>query len=462
MPQRRGRRVIHPGMGGGPMARNHTRRHHAGANDGENDDLPALAADVLPRIWSSWMQSGFDTAEQWAKLFQPWWQPPHLGAGDLPSHGAKQLTGHHPDDPLLKSIEQVWNANPLHEVIPLDWAGIAWALRTVWFRSFTRPDMLPAFLELNAAIWRSTLDIWSKAGLCWCGHISSNPAEAAKSGDKRFGAPEWYGNPLYRMLMEAYLLASDWLLKHSEVPDMGDAEQLRFNFHLRQFVDAMSPALQLALNPVALRRAFETHQSSRIPASCAREETPESRGMPCLFLNTERGFGGKPPQKSRFRRHLAGSKMPKEGSKMPKETMPRVFSTGSRRQPAALVSDQPIPASTGIWCRQEMAYSGKPCRQSANLTPVPCSSTSKRSPSAATNLVCISGIQHIDLIRQYRGAGIDLLINGDRNDVETRVLFASDVMPHFAWRQMPKDRRRRRSCRSEVRMGREEEPGLLT
>src|SRR5215469_2502739 len=53
--------------------------------------------------------------------------------------------------------------------------------------------------------------------------------------------------------------------------------------------------------------------------SCAREETPESRGMPCLFLNTERGFGGKPPQKSGFRRHLAGSKMPKEESKMPKE-----------------------------------------------------------------------------------------------------------------------------------------------
>jgi hypothetical protein len=34
--------------------------------------------------------------------------------------------------------------------------------------------------------------------------------------------------------------------------------------------------------------------------------------MPCLFLNTERGFGGKPPKKSGFRRHLAGSKMPKE------------------------------------------------------------------------------------------------------------------------------------------------------
>ena len=53
--------------------------------------------------------------------------------------------------------------------------------------------------------------------------------------------------------------------------------------------------------------------------------------------------------------------------------MPWVFGRGSRGQPAALISDQPIPASTGIWCRQEMACSGKPCRQSANLTPVPYS-----------------------------------------------------------------------------------------
>jgi len=38
----------------------------------------------------------------------------------------------------------------------------------------------------------------------------------------------------------------------------------------------------------------------------------------------------------------------------------------------------------------------------------------------------------IDLIGQYQDAGIDLLINGDRNDEEARELFASDVMPHFA------------------------------
>jgi alkanesulfonate monooxygenase SsuD/methylene tetrahydromethanopterin reductase-like flavin-dependent oxidoreductase (luciferase family) len=39
----------------------------------------------------------------------------------------------------------------------------------------------------------------------------------------------------------------------------------------------------------------------------------------------------------------------------------------------------------------------------------------------------------IDLVGQYQDAGIDLLINADRpNDAESRELFVSDVMPHFA------------------------------
>jgi F420-dependent oxidoreductase-like protein len=39
----------------------------------------------------------------------------------------------------------------------------------------------------------------------------------------------------------------------------------------------------------------------------------------------------------------------------------------------------------------------------------------------------------IDLIGQYQDAGVDLLIASDRlNDVESRELFASEVMPHFA------------------------------
>ena len=47
------------------------------------------------------------------------------------------------------------------------------------------------------------------------------------------------------------------------------------------------------LNP---RNAALTFSGTRAFLPHAREETPESRGMTCLFLNTERGFGGKPPQ----------------------------------------------------------------------------------------------------------------------------------------------------------------------
>src|SRR5215469_862314 len=115
--------------------------------------------------------------------------------------------------------------------------------------------------------------------------------------------------------------------------------------------------------------------------------------------------------------------------------MPRVFGRGSRSRPAALVSDRddaalfpaPVSGAARRW-RAPESRAGRAPTLLRCLAPAPRSAA----PLASTNLVCISGIQHIDLIRQYRGAGIDLLINGDRNDGETRVLFASDVMLHFA------------------------------
>src|SRR5450631_1889113 len=81
--------------------------------------------------------------------------------------------------------------------------------------------------------------------------------------DRRFAAPEWQDNPIYRTLKELYLLASDWLLRQaSEGEDLSPAEQQHLDFHLRQFVDAMSPTRLLVSNPVALRRAVETGGAS--------------------------------------------------------------------------------------------------------------------------------------------------------------------------------------------------------
>ena len=60
------------------MARNHRSRHQAGANDFGRTDLSALAPDVLLGIWSTWMKSGSDMAQQWMSPVRPWWQLPHV------------------------------------------------------------------------------------------------------------------------------------------------------------------------------------------------------------------------------------------------------------------------------------------------------------------------------------------------------------------------------------------------
>jgi polyhydroxyalkanoate synthase len=117
-----------------------------------------------------------------------------------------------------------------------------------------------AVVDLNQDLWRSALQVWQEAGQRWLGVAGSSPAKGPSSGaaDKRFAAAEWHTNPVYRTLQQIYLLASDWLLQQGDAEDMDEAERQRINFHLRQFVDAMSPALMLLSNPVALQKAVET------------------------------------------------------------------------------------------------------------------------------------------------------------------------------------------------------------
>jgi polyhydroxyalkanoate synthase subunit PhaC len=154
----------------------------------------------------------------------------------------------------------------LREVVPIDWAEIARALRTVWLRSLRTPETAKAIVDFNTDLWRSALEVWHEAGQRWLGRAETAPTQGpvSASADKRFAAPEWHTNPVYRTLKEVYLLASDWLLKQADAVDdnMDEAERQRINFHLRQFVDTMSPTLMLMSNPAALHKAIETGGAS--------------------------------------------------------------------------------------------------------------------------------------------------------------------------------------------------------
>ena len=234
--------------------------------------VPAPVApmpDTVLGLWTSWLESAAKlgnggTPPDGASEPAAWQVSPDGLAGAALATQVRQLGEAMAKDPVLRAAEDALNANPLREVIPVDWAEIARALRTVWLRTMSRPEQaMAALTDLNTRLWQTALDAWSDAGQRWWGLATGAAGGVETAADKRFAAPEWQTNPAYRTLKELYLLASDWLLRRvSEADDLSPAERQRLDFHLRQFVNAMSPTLLLAANPVALRRAVETGGAS--------------------------------------------------------------------------------------------------------------------------------------------------------------------------------------------------------
>jgi len=165
-------------------------------------------------------------------------------------------------NPLLRNLDRMWNMNPFRQVIPVDWSEVAWALRTIGLRSAGHPGRaFAAAVSLQADLWRSASEAWTAAlRRLWLGP----EADAGAPADKRFASAAWQANPAYRTLRDAYLLASDWLLKHAEAEEMDPRTRQRLLFHLRQFTDAVSPALLFASNPAAIQRAVETGGASLV------------------------------------------------------------------------------------------------------------------------------------------------------------------------------------------------------
>ncbi|MFL5281894.1 MAG: PHA/PHB synthase family protein [Rhodopila sp.] len=219
----------------------------------------------MARLWTSWLgQIGFVQDETNRKGISSPADTPDL-LRQLASGSLDQVSQALNANPWLKSIDQIWNANPLHDIIPLDWSEIARSLRFVWLRSAADPaKSVAAVTNFNLKAWQSAVDAWAEASRRWVGAGPSETGSARLAADKRFAAAAWHNNPIYQTLRELYLLASDWLLEQGKTSasSVEPVERQRINFHLRQFVDAMSPALLLAANPEALHRMIETGGAS--------------------------------------------------------------------------------------------------------------------------------------------------------------------------------------------------------
>src|ERR671915_485924 len=167
-------------------------------------------------LWTQWLRSTLGEVMATPGASVPWLMSPGVSTGEeaepLPEGAIRQ-------DPLLSTVEKLWDANPLQNVLPINWLEITRSLQTLWAREM------------------------------------SDPARAAQR------TVEY--NPFYQTLKESYLLASEYLLKEADETDGQDTEeQRRLKFHLRQFVDAMAPVNFLLTNPAALRRIMETGGTS--------------------------------------------------------------------------------------------------------------------------------------------------------------------------------------------------------
>ena len=175
-------------------------------------------------------------------------------------------------DPLVAGVAKMWQANPFHEVVPIDWAKVGTALQTVWLRGLSDPARTArTTAELAERMSLATLDVWRAAAARMWGQPLPEPQAMTGPGkaDKRFTAPEWEANPFYQTLQQLYLLASDYLVERAATRagegDRGDrdsAEQRQTEFYVRQFVEAMSPTNFLFTNPAAMRRVMETGGAS--------------------------------------------------------------------------------------------------------------------------------------------------------------------------------------------------------
>jgi polyhydroxyalkanoate synthase subunit PhaC len=227
-------------------------------NGGERGEAAAPMAPF--DLWTQWLRTNMGEVTVPPGASVPWLAMPGVPA----SEAAEALPeGAIRNDPLLQTMEQLWDANPLRNVLPISWGEIARALQTLWVRELRDPARATQrAVEYNQRLFETTMEVWSDATARFWGLPREEKEEQGRP-DKRFSEPEWENNPFYQTLKESYLLASEYLMNEANETDgYDDEEQRRLRFHLRQFVDAMAPVNFLLTNPAALRRIAETGGTS--------------------------------------------------------------------------------------------------------------------------------------------------------------------------------------------------------
>lgn len=160
-----------------------------------------------------------------------------------------------------------FNPDPMH---------VAPALTEVAKDLASHPEKL---MKAQADLFTRYMDLWQSTAARMAGQPGAPAVQPAK-GDKRFNDPAWSENPVFDVMKQSYLLASDWLNGLVSQADTVDpVVRRRAEFFTKLLTDAISPSNFLASNPAVLKATFESGGENLV------------KGMQQFAADVERGGG---------------------------------------------------------------------------------------------------------------------------------------------------------------------------
>jgi polyhydroxyalkanoate synthase len=112
------------------------------------------------------------------------------------------------------------------------------------------------FANEGMALWQRFLD---SGGLMAKEPVPAPVDSIAARKDRRFADPAWAKHPLFDLIRQSYLLASDYMLRLSDAVDGVDPKQkAQLRFATQGLVDALSPSNFPLTNPKVLDKTLET------------------------------------------------------------------------------------------------------------------------------------------------------------------------------------------------------------
>jgi polyhydroxyalkanoate synthase len=180
------------------------------------------------------------------------------------------------------SAQKMLSASALRAVenpqpVSLDPMHVAGAMGEVMTALASQPERL---VQAQTDLYARYMDLWRNAALAAVGQPAPAPVVEPAKGDKRFADPDWTENPMFDVIKQSYLIASNWLNDLvSGVDGVDPITRRRVEFATKMMTDAVSPTNFLLSNPAALREAMETKGES------------VARGLANLSSDMERGGG---------------------------------------------------------------------------------------------------------------------------------------------------------------------------